>query len=177
MGLSRLRERTLCWSTSRSYCRELTGRLAWPMIRRFTEYSASWVRMPARMAGMPQAVWNRPVTRPASTPARKAPSMARGIGAPAMVSMMKVAPPVAMVPSTVRSATSRIRNVMYTPMAMMPQMSPWAATPGRALTRCMMFKCDPSKIPGPSPEAVCCSILAKSSGKGKPLFRWLFSAF
>ena len=140
MGLSRLRDRTLCWSTSRSYCRELTGRLACPMIRRFTEYRASWVRIPARMAGMPQAVWNRPVTSPASTPARKAPSMARGIGAPAMVSMMKVAPPVAMVPSTVRSATSRIRNVIYTPMAMMPQMSPWAATPGRALTRCMMFK-------------------------------------
>ena len=31
-----------------------------------------------------------------------------------MVSMMKAAPPVAMVPSTVRSATSRMRNVMYT---------------------------------------------------------------
>ena len=82
------------------------------MIRRFTEYRASWVRMPARMAGMPQTVWNRPVTRPASMPARNEPSRASGRGTPAMVSMMKAAPPVAMVPSTVRSATSRMRNVM-----------------------------------------------------------------
>ena len=82
------------------------------MIRRFTEYRASWVRMPARIAGMPQAVWNRPVTRPASIPARNAASRATGMGAPAMVSIIKVAPPVAMVPSTVRSATSRIRNVI-----------------------------------------------------------------
>ena len=31
---------------------------------------------------MPQAVWNRPVTSPASTPARNAPSIASGTGAP-----------------------------------------------------------------------------------------------
>ena len=27
-----------------------------PMMRRLTEYSASWVKIPARIAGMPQAV-------------------------------------------------------------------------------------------------------------------------
>ena len=32
-------------------------------MRKLTEYSASWVKIPARIAGMPQAVWNRPVTR------------------------------------------------------------------------------------------------------------------
>ena len=46
------------------------------MIRRLMEYRASWVRIPARMAGMPHCVWNRPVTKPASIPARKAHSNA-----------------------------------------------------------------------------------------------------
>ena len=65
--------------------------------------------MPARMAGMPHTVWKKPVTKPAAMPARNDPSRASGMETPAMVSMMNVAPPVAMVPSTVRSATSRMR--------------------------------------------------------------------
>ena len=46
------------------------------------------------------------VVRPATIPAQNAPSRATHTLAPAIVSMMKVAPPVHMVPSTVRSATS-----------------------------------------------------------------------
>ena len=76
------------------------------MMRRLMEYRASWVKIPARMAGMPHAVWNRPVISPATIPAQNAPSRATHTLAPAIVSMMKVAPPVHMVPSTVRSATS-----------------------------------------------------------------------
>ena len=102
--------RTYRWETSRSYLSTLMGRLALPpIIRRFTEYRASWVRIPARMAGMPQRVWKRPVTRPASMPARKAHSRAIQGLQPRRISMTHRAPPVARVPSTVRSATSRIR--------------------------------------------------------------------
>ena len=58
---------------------------------------------------MPQAVWNRPVTSPASIPARNAPSSASRHRRPRHGQHdAQAAPPVAMVPSTVRSATSRI---------------------------------------------------------------------
>jgi len=82
------------------------------MIRRLMEYRDSWVRIPARMAGMPHFVWNRPVTKPAAMPARKEHSKASQGLTPARISMTAAAPPVASEPSTVRSATSRIRNVM-----------------------------------------------------------------
>ena len=108
MGLDSAAWRTLRALTSRGYLSTLMGRLDWPMMRRFTEYSASWVRMPARMAGMPQAVCSRPVTRPAAMPERKAATMAAQGFQPPVTSMMNTAPPVHMVPSTVRSATSRI---------------------------------------------------------------------
>ena len=49
--------------------------LALPMIFRLMEYSESWVKIPARMAGMPINVWNRPVTRPVSRPATSARSV------------------------------------------------------------------------------------------------------
>ena len=80
-----------------------------PIIRRFTEYRASWVRMPARIAGIPQRVWRSPVARPARSPARKAQISASQGLQPERISIMHTAPPVARVPSTVRSATSRIR--------------------------------------------------------------------
>ena len=73
------------------------------MMTRLTEYSDSCVRMPDRMPGMPMAVWNRPVTKPASMPAITAHSSATHMFTPAIISMMHTAPPVAMVPSTVRS--------------------------------------------------------------------------
>ena len=82
----------------------LTAWLALPcMMVRLMEYSDSCVRMPARMGGMPMAVWNRPVARPASMPAMMAQSSAIQTFTPCIISMMHTAPPVAIVPSTVRS--------------------------------------------------------------------------
>ena len=75
------------------------------------EYSASWVRMPARIAGMAQRVCSRPVISPASIPASTAHSRATQGLHPARMSMTHTAPPVAREPSTVRSDTFRIRKV------------------------------------------------------------------
>ena len=106
-----------------------------PMMRRLMENSASCVRMPARMAGMPMKVCRMPVTRPASMPARNAHSSAIQRLTPCVMRTRQTAPPVAMVPSTVRSARSSTLKVMYTPMAMRPQMSPCATAPGSEASR------------------------------------------
>ena len=53
---------------------------------------------------MPMQVCSRPVTIPASMPASTAHSSATQVFTPCIISMMQTAPPVAMVPSTVRSA-------------------------------------------------------------------------
>ncbi len=130
-GLLRFSSRTYRWETARWYLSTPTGWLALPpMIRRLMEYRASWVRIPARMAGMPHFVWNRPVARPARRPETKAHSRASQQFMPPRISITATAPPVAMEPSTVRSATSSTRKVMYTPMAMMPHTRPCAAAPG-----------------------------------------------
>ena len=81
------------------------------MIFRLTEYRDNWVKIPARMAGMPISVWNRPVTRPASRPAPNASSRDSQTFMPEVIHMMQTAPPRPKVPSTVRSATSRMRKV------------------------------------------------------------------
>ena len=83
-----------------------------PMICRFTEYRANWVRMPERMAGIPSLVWSIPVQKPASRPAISATSRAAQAGHPAKMSMTVHAPPVVKEPSTVRSATSSSRKVI-----------------------------------------------------------------
>ena len=111
-----------------------------PWIRRLMEYSASCVRIPERMAGIPIPVWKTPVTAPAAMPTRKAINTASQGWTPLVIRMAATAPPVAMEPSTVRSAISRMRKVMYTPMAMMPQIRPWATAPGSWLSSCVMFK-------------------------------------
>ena len=79
-----------------------------PMIARLMDHSPSWVRMPDRMAGMPQTVWSRPVTSPASIPASSAASSASQRLTPAPKSMTNAAASVQKDPSTVRSAMSRI---------------------------------------------------------------------
>ena len=79
------------------------------MMRRFREYRPSWVRMPARMAGMPQKVWKKPVAKPASIPATTASSSASQGFRPRLMQMAATAPPVAREPSTVRSAMSSTR--------------------------------------------------------------------
>ena len=105
------------------------------MIRRLMEYRASWVRMPARIAGIPHRVCSTPVRNPAIMPTRMAISTATHTLQPLRVSSTQTAPPVAREPSTVRSATSRIRYVIYTPMAITPQIMPWAAAPGMDLSK------------------------------------------
>ena len=94
---------------SRPYLSTLMDWLALPMIFRLMEYSASWVRIPARMAGMPIKVCSRPVTRPVARPASTATSNAAQTFMPESRHMTHTAPPVPKLPSTVRSATSRIR--------------------------------------------------------------------
>ena len=84
---------------------------------------------------MPQAVWSSPVTRPASMPAMKAMRRASQGLSPMVMPRAATAPPVAREPSTVRSAMSRIRKVMYTPMAMMPQARPCPKAPGMELRK------------------------------------------
>ena len=82
------------------------------MIRKLMEYSANCVKMPARMAGIRQAVCRRPVSKPASIPERTASSIATQGLTPKLIPTAQTAPPVAREPSTVKSATSRIRYVI-----------------------------------------------------------------
>lgn len=65
--------------------------------------------MPDRMAGIPIHVWNTPVTKPVSIPTTNAATSAAHALQPLMMSTAATAPPVAMEPSTVKSATSRMR--------------------------------------------------------------------
>ena len=61
------------------------------------------------MAGMPIKVWSRPVTRPVARPASSAMKSAAQTFMPESRHMTQTAPPVPKEPSTVRSATSRMR--------------------------------------------------------------------
>ena len=76
------------------------------MIFRFTDHRVIWVRMPARMGGMPSQICSRPVTTPASRPAATAHSTASHRLRPLSSIMVQTAAPVQMEPSTVRSAMS-----------------------------------------------------------------------
>ena len=58
---------------------------------------------------MPHTVCSRPVASPAAMPASTAASSASQGSAPRLMSRAHTAPPVAREPSTVRSATSKIR--------------------------------------------------------------------
>ncbi len=80
-----------------------------PMTRRLMEYSAIIVRMPERRAGIFNLVWSRPVHSPPSRPAIRAKRVASQGFMPPLMNRAATAPPRAMVPSTVRSATSRTR--------------------------------------------------------------------
>ena len=110
------------------------------MIHRFMEYRASCVRIPERIGGIPIFVWKIPVTSPAAMPARTAHRRATQRFVPFIMSITHTAPPVAIVPSTVRSEKSRTLYVRYTPMAIMPQIRPCAVAPGSALIKDDIFK-------------------------------------
>ena len=109
MGLRTANSLTQRREMSRPYLSTLMDWFALPMIFRLMEYSASWVRMPARMAGIPIKVCRMPVTKPASSPAASATSSETQTFWPDSRHMTHTAPPVPKEPSTVRSATSRIR--------------------------------------------------------------------
>ena len=79
-----------------------------PMMAMLMDHRPNWVRMPDRMAGMPQKVCRIPVTRPASIPASREASMAIHRLVPPVYSTTNTAAPVQKEPSTVRSAMSRI---------------------------------------------------------------------
>ena len=97
---------TSIWLSSTGVVRAGSAWLALPSSFRFTDQSTIWVRMPARMGGMPRPTWSRPVTAPASTPASTAHSSASHGLCPPSSSMVHTAAPVQMEPSTVRSAIS-----------------------------------------------------------------------
>ena len=108
-GLCRANSLTQRREISRSYLSTLMDWLDLPMIFRLTEYRASWVRIPARIAGMPMKVCSNPVTRPQARPAMKARIRAVQTFWPVSRAMTQTAPPVPNELSTVRSATSRMR--------------------------------------------------------------------
>ena len=91
---------------------------------------------------MPNLVWKIPVAKPAIQPAQNATSILTHTFRPLDIHNTMIAPPVPIEPSTERSATSSTRKVIYTPIAMMPQMIPWAAAPGKAAKNEAIF-CSP----------------------------------
>ena len=109
-----------------------------PIIFRFTPHRPSCVRIPARIAGIPMTVWKIPVTRPTSIPAIVATMRAVHTFAPPCIIIMQTAAPVHIVPSTDKSAISKIRKVMYTPIAIIPQISPCATAPGKATIKLLI---------------------------------------
>ena len=100
-----------------------------PIIIRLTEYNPVIVNMPARIGAIFSFVFKSPVTSPASPPTTTAHNMdMTDINIPAAapvatksfdndIIMPAVAPPLAKLPSTVRSAKSSILYEIYTPMA------------------------------------------------------------
>lgn len=102
----------------------VSATFALPMMIRFADQSIICVRIPARIAGIPKNVCRIPVISPQRTPASVAIAIAAHAFTPETSRTAHTAAPVQMVPSTVRSAMSRILNVIKTPIAMMPQIIP-----------------------------------------------------
>ena len=82
------------------------GRL--PITARLMVYSAVMVRIPARIGWIFSLVCKKAVTVPANAPARIA-SRIPSTGCPAAVNTIDTAAPKVKLPSTVKSATLRIR--------------------------------------------------------------------
>ena len=83
----------------------------WPvilMIFKFTDHKASCVKIPARMAGIPNNVCNKPVTSPHNKPAIKPRSNPSQKLPPEKMITAHTAPPVTNDPSTVKSGISSI---------------------------------------------------------------------
>ena len=83
------------------------------MILRLIDHSAICVRIPARIAGISNTVCRNPVTPPAITPATSdIKSAATGFHPCATINVAHTHPPSAKLPSTVKSAISRILKVI-----------------------------------------------------------------
>ena len=80
--------------------------------------------IPVRRAGIFILVCRKPDTAPASIPAMKPPMVARRGFRPFIIKMAVVAAPSGKDPSAVRSAISKIRKVMKTPIAIIDQSKP-----------------------------------------------------
>ncbi len=145
--------------TSKLYLSTLTGRfdlenelVPYPIICKLIEYSANWVRIPARIAGIPNFVINSPVSSPDNIPTTMALNNANHIGRPLTNMMTHMAPPVQSDPSTVKSATSSILYVTYTPIAIMPQIRPWDIADGNEFNspvKNVIILLKRSRIPAP----------------------------
>ena len=120
--------------SSTSYLRTGSATFEPSIILRFIEYNANCVSIPANIAGMPNFVWKIPVTNPARQPAKNASAKASHMFILFCVThTTSTAPPVANEPSTVKSATSRILKVIYTPIAIMPHIIPCETAPGKPI--------------------------------------------
>ena len=89
-----------------------------PISRRFTEYRAVMVRMPASNPLIRALVCSNAVIRPAKAPTTKPTTVANHGLPPCRITMAAVAAPLVKDWSTVRSGKSNTRNVRYTPRAM-----------------------------------------------------------
>ena len=81
------------------------------------------------MAGILHFVCKKPVINPAKKPDKVARRIAMSGCIPAINATAQTAPPVAKLPSTDKSAISKIRNVRYTPRAIIPHRIPWPIAP------------------------------------------------
>ena len=110
-----------------------SGVLDLSMMRRLMDHRLICVRMPERIAGISKTVVRKPVTAPQTAPAAVAARMASAGSTPATTRTAATAPPVAKLPSTVRSGMSSSLKVMKTPSTMMPQRMPWETAPSIAV--------------------------------------------
>ena len=88
------------------------GILACPMMRILMEYRAIMVRIPAKIPGISSLVCKKPVMKPQTMPAASANKRERKGFIPWEIKIAVTAPPVAKLPSTVRSAKSSTLKVM-----------------------------------------------------------------
>ena len=90
-----------------------SGTLLFPIILRLMDQSPICVKIPARIAGMSKSVCKSPVTAPASIPASVEITRASSGSIPlSTTSTAQIQPPSAKLPSTVKSAMSKILYVM-----------------------------------------------------------------
>ena len=90
---------------------------AFPIICKFTEYKAIIVKIPASNAGIFNFVCIHPVTAPATIPPIPAITTVSQGFTPMVINTAEIAAPIGKLPSTVKSATSKILNVINTPNA------------------------------------------------------------